>query len=270
MLAIQPIQKPTLNIRALIWSLGGHLLLLLLFILFQYKIAPNPPAITNEGLEVNLGNSDNGMGNDQPKKKEKPSEYQAAVVYKTHVAVSGIPITKITTNDPLAPVIDSANNTKTNDTGGKHTEPKVQQQQPRYAYGGETGKGGNDAKENTAGTNEGIGTKPGDMGVPGGTPGAKNYTGIPGNGSGGIGHNLTGRKIEPDKFEAEFSESGKVVIHVTVDRNGTIVNRRVVSTSNPQLTKIALEKLSTTKFSKSEGSEPQQFGDVTIVFKTRS
>ena len=91
---------------------------------------------------------------------------------------------------------------------------------------------------------------------------------MPGNGSGGIGHTLTGRQISPAQFEAEFKESGKVVIHVTVDKSGAIVNKRVVSSSSPQLTKIALEKLANARFSKSESTEPQQFGDVTIIFKT--
>ena len=105
--------------------------------------------------------------------------------------------------------------------------------------------------------------------MPGGTPGAANYSGIPGNGTGGIGHTLSGRTISPDKFEAEFHEGGKVIIHVTVDRNGIIVNKFVKSSSNPELTRLALEKLNNSKFSKSEGPEPQQFGDVTIIFKTR-
>ena len=110
---------------------------------------------------------------------------------------------------------------------------------------------------------------PRDQGVQGGTPGAANYSGIPGNGTGGIGHTLSGRAISPDKFEAEFRESGKVVIHVTVDKNGNIIDKRVKTSSSPQLTKIALDKLSNARFSKSEGPEPQQFGDVTIIFKTR-
>ena len=105
--------------------------------------------------------------------------------------------------------------------------------------------------------------------MPGGTPGAANYSGIPGNGNGGIRHTLSGRQISPDKFEAEFHESGKVVIHVTVDRDGNIVDKRVKSSSNPELTRLALDKLRGAKFSRSEGAEPQQFGDITINFTTR-
>jgi TonB family protein len=88
-------------------------------------------------------------------------------------------------------------------------------------------------------------------------------------GSGGIGHTLTGRKISPDRFEAEFKEGGTVVIHVTVNRDGNIVNKYVKSSPNAQLTRLAMEKLAGAKFSQASGSEPQQFGDVTIVFKAR-
>lgn len=119
------------------------------------------------------------------------------------------------------------------------------------------------------GSSEGNTTGPGDRGVPGGTPGAENYTGTPGNGTGGINHTLSGRRISPDKFEAEFHEGGKVVIHVTVDRNGNIVDKRVKTSSSATLTRIAMDKLANAHFSKSDGPEPQQFGDVTFIFKTR-
>ena len=50
---------------------------------------------------------------------------------------------------------------------------------------------------------------------------------------------------------------------------GEIVSKFVKSSSSPQLTKLALEKLNNAHFSKSTGPEPQQFGDVTIFFTTR-
>ena len=57
-------------------------------------------------------------------------------------------------------------------------------------------------------------------GYPVAHPGAANYatSGCLVMAPGGIGHNLSGRDIYPKQFEAEFNESGKVVIHVTVDK----------------------------------------------------
>jgi hypothetical protein len=266
MIALQQQEQPVVNNKALAWTIGVHALLLLLFFFFTYTIPQNEVEDLGGGLEVNLGTSDNGSGTDQPMSKKDPSEYQATVVFKSVAVKSSIPQDIMRSSNADAVAIN--NNSKKNGHSDA-TEKGKSKPNPRYTYQGETGKGGNSAQQDMEGKGEGNTTGPGDRGVPGGTPGAENYSGIPGNGTGGIGHTLSGRHISPDKFEAEFHEGGKVVIHVTVDRNGNIVDKRIKSSSGAHLTKIALEKLSTAKFSRSEGPEPQQFGDVTIIFKTR-
>jgi TonB family protein len=266
MIAIQPQQQPAINNKALAWTIGVHALLLLLFFFLRYNIVNPPPVTDGGGLEVNLGTSETGSGNDQPMSTKKPAPYQASVVFKSAPSKATLPKDIIKSNDGDAPVVD---NTKVKNTSTEAGVKSHAKEIPKYTYQGDKGQGGNDAAQNKPGKGEGVAGGPGDQGVPGGTPGAANYTGIPGNGSGGIGHTLSGRKITPEVFEAEFHESGKVVIHVTVDRNGNIIDRRVKSSSSAQLTKLALEKLNDARFSKSEGPEPQQFGDVTIIFKTR-
>ena len=271
MIAIQQ-QQPVVNNKALAWTIGVHCLLFLLFFLLRYTTTIPPPVTdTAGGLEVNLGTSDNGSGKDQPMNTKAPAPYQATVVYKSAATKSTLPKDMMQSTQEDAPEVNNNNkNKKTTATPVAETEHKKQQEiKPKYSYQGETGQGGNNAAQNKPGKSEGNGTGPGDKGVPGGTPGAANYSGTPGNGNGGIGHNLSGRQIYPDKFEAEFSESGKVVIHVTVDRNGNIINKYIKTSSSSQLNKIALQELNSVKFSKSSSPEPQQFGDVTIYFKTR-
>ncbi len=271
MIALQQ-QEPTVNNKAVAWTVGVHALLLLLFILLRYTISPIPPAAQDGGLEVNLGTSDNGSGNDQPMSDKDPAAYQASVVYKSVAAKNEIPKEIVRSNEADAPVVNDPKKSKkvvpSDERPIEKPKPAVVEK-PKYIMPASNGPGGNSAHQNKAGTSEGNTTGPGDRGVPGGTPGASNYTGIPGNGNGGIRHTLSGRQISPDKFEAEFHEGGKVVIHVTVDRDGNIVDRRVKSASNPELAKLALEKLRGAKFSRSEGAEPQQFGDITINFTTR-
>lgn len=270
MIAAQP-QPPAVNIKALSWTIAVHALLLLLFFIWRYTI-PTMVAATADagsGMEVNLGSSADGSGNDQPQSKEKPSAYSAAVVYKNADVKSSLPKDIVRTDGPDATALNDPNKAKNvkTDNQPKNNTP-VTPMVPKSVYAGDnSGKGGNDAKNNVKGSSEGKTTGPGDQGVAGGTPGAANYTGAPG--TGGIGHTLTGRDINPKKVEAEFREGGKVVIHVTVDRDGNIVSKLVKTSSNPELTKIALDKLSKAKFSKSTSTEPQQFGDVTIVFKAR-
>lgn len=267
MIAMQQPASHGLNSKAMAWSIGVHLLLLLLFVLFRYTIPTQPEAAPEGGgLEVNLGTSENGSGNDQPMSRKKPSEYQAAVVYKTVATRSSVPDNIVRSTQADAPEV-----TTPNKKNGKAeaNEPGRQRQSPRYVFQGGNGQGGNDADRDAKGRNEGNTNGPGDRGVPGGTPGASNYTGTPGNGTGGIGHTLTGRDISPKEFEAEFSEGGVVVIRVTVDRSGAIVDKRVVSSSSPHLTRLALDKLANARFTRSESTEPQQFGNVTIRFKAR-
>lgn len=267
MMAMQiPASKPIVNNKALAWTVGVHALLLLLFFWLRYTIPTEVVADAAPGLEVNLGSSETGSGDDQPMNRKKPGPYEASVVYKTVAANANQPLKPVTSNMADAPVIDNLKNKK----GAEQANDKNNQHAPaKYSYGPEDGQGGNSADRDKPGKGEGIAGGPGDQGAPGGTPGSSNYNGVPGAGGGAIGHTLTGRKIQPDRFEAEFHESGKVVIHVTVDKDGNIIDKRVKSSSGPELTRLAMEKLSNAKFSKSNGAEPQQFGDVTIIFKTR-
>lgn len=259
-------QQQPINIKALSWTIGSHVILLLLFFLWRYSI----PTVTTDignGLEVNLGSSADGSGDDQPMNKENPAAYSASVVYKNAEAKS--PVKEMMhSNDADAPSVNDPGKTNTTVNNPSRNNTTTPPPVPRAVYGGDNnGRGGNSAQQNKPGGSEGNTTGPGDRGVPGGTPGAANYTGEPG--TGGIGHTLVGRDITPKKLEAEFKEGGKVVIHVTVDRDGNIVNKYVKSSSSPELTRIAMDKMAHAKFSKSTGTEPQQFGDVTIIFKAR-
>ena len=260
-------QQPAVDKKALTWTIAVHVLLLLLFFLWRYTI----PTVTSElgnGLEVNLGNSENGSGTDQPESTEAPGTYAASVTYKNAELKSPVPKEIVRADAPDATAINAAGNPPKTPVDPKKDNNVTPRPTPRAIYtGAGTGNGGNSAQQNKPGSNEGNTSGPGDRGVIGGTPGAENYTGTPG--TGGIGHTLTGRDITPKKFEAEFKESGRVVIHVTVDRDGNIVNKYIKSSSSPELSRIAMDKLNRSRFSKSGGSEPQQFGDVTIIFKAR-
>jgi outer membrane biosynthesis protein TonB len=161
-----------------------------------------------------------------------------------------------------------AHQNKKSTVASKDNHTHQQQERPKYVYHGSNGPGGNSAITNAAGGNEGNTSGEGDRGVVGGTRGASNYVGSPGNGTGGISHTLSGRDISPKQFVAEFHEGGKVVIKVTVDRAGNIVNKTVKSSPSVTLSNLALQKLSQAKFTANNDAAPQQFGEITIVFKT--
>jgi outer membrane biosynthesis protein TonB len=270
--------------KAAAWTAGVHVLLLLLFLLLSYSIPATPP-IEELGMEVNLGTSEDGSGTNQPIAEEDPATDDASVAYNPSTADKSDAKDMLRSNEPDAPSVaptttNNANNRNRTENDNRRNKPTTQQetknnnntrpQQARYVYGGSTGRGGNSGGANTPGTSEGNTTGKGDRGVPGGTPGAPNYSGVPGSGN-GISHNLAKRNIVAfPPPEADFKEGGKVVIRITVNRDGAIVNKQIVSASNSELRGIALRKLDKVKFNKSTDAPEEQFGNITFVFKTRS
>ncbi len=271
------------NIKAAAWTIGVHILLFLLFIWIRYA-TPVVPPVEELGMEVNLGTSEDGSGTDQPMATDAPAEAAATTTYKAAAQEPGEAKEIMQSDDPDAPAVAPVTATTNTTRNDRRTTPNVRNrntgneaaarnsppQRPRYVYSGSNGPGGNSAGTNQAGTNEGNTTGNGDRGVPGGTPGAANYTGSPGNGTGGISHTVSGRSISPRQFVAEFNEGGRVIIKVTVDRDGNIVSKSVKSSPSAALSRIALQKVSQAKFSSNRDAAPQQFGEITIVFKTRS
>lgn len=260
------------NNKAATITAGIHTLLLLLCLLIGYTLPASPAPADEMGMEVNLGNSEDGSGDDQPFSTDhpamQPEERQTAADNNQAEAPANLASEADEDAEPV-PVVKSASK--------KPARPRDQiqrpapQPKPKLLYPGQTGNGGNSAAINQAGTGEGNGQGTGDKGVPGGTAGAENYSGIPGNGTGGISHSFNDRNmIARPAPDAVFREGGKVVIRVTVNREGLIINKRVVSAANAELGRIALQKVAEVRFNKSELAPPEQFGNITFVFKTRA
>lgn len=275
------------NFKAWGITIGAHLLLFLFFLLFKYSM-PAETVPEPLGLEVNLGTSDNGFGTDQPEAMGSPSsETQHNSTHSSNgmssnVALNGL----VTSNDNQAPGVDirdkeknknnnsdNTNNTRTRRETNSAVANQSQRtvvRKPLYTYQGSTGNGqGNEAMANHPGGNEGIGTGNGDMGAPGGTPGASNYKGIP-SGTGFVSALVGNRYMVevPDK-EAHYDNGGRVVINVTVNRQGIIINHTVVSATNATIRAIALRKLKSVKFNKAPDASPEMFGPITFHFNTR-
>jgi TonB family protein len=268
--------------KPLIVTAVFHGVILLLLLLWHFSLPAPETTVPEMGMEVNLGTSDNGSGTDQPMDMEDPAESVSTA--GTAASSSSSDAETERSEDDESPSVAT-----TNSAGRRHAQNKAdhnrtaanttvattrnrnaQQQRPRYVYPGSNGKGGNSAAANMAGTNEGNTTGSGDRGVPRGTPGAANYTGSPGNGTGGISYSLSGRTMIafPPK-EAQFRAGGRVVVRVTVARDGSITNRNIRSSTNTELNSIALRKVQQVRFNASETAPEEQFGDITFVFKTR-
>ncbi len=274
-------QQAVINKKAAMWTVIVHSILLFLFFLVTY-MPPQVETVEELGMEVNLGTAADGFGTNQPMIPEEPAPDNAAATSMSSAASSDMPAEIVESNDEEAPAINTTkakkstapNSTVINNTRSRTDRPAnsntTTPQKARYVYGGSNGTGGNNAAANAPGDNEGNTTGNGDRGVPGGTPGATNYEGTPGSGN-GISHNISGRNIVafPPR-EAEFKEGGQVTVRITVNRDGQITDKRIVSSSNAQLRSLALKKIESIRFNKSTTAPEEQFGNITFVFKTRS
>ena len=282
MSASQTTQVYFVQPKPLVVTIAVHALLLVLLLLWRFSLPAQETTLPEMGMEVNLGTSDNGSGTDQPMDVEDPAPSAAASRSAGGAASAQSDIER--GDDEEAPAVNhpvraDRQRTATNTLAPRRaasvapataTAHTAAPQRPRYVYQGSNGRGGNGAAANAPGTNEGNTTGTGDRGVPHGTPGAANYSGTPGSGTGGISYNLSGRTMIafPPK-EAQFRAGGRVVVRVTVSRSGAVTNSQIKSTTNSELNPIALRKVQQVRFNASENAPEEQFGDITFVFKTR-
>lgn len=281
------------NLRATGYTAVVCTLLLIMLIYVGWTRPADPVPPVDEGIEVNLGNSDQGLGKNQPylpgdpspRDKEKYTPPKQAVVEKE-------PVKDVETDDNNkddAPVIKKAVVTKPDATKLPEKEitrtkvkpvkkPEVLPEKPKpiphpkavFRGVNGTGKGGNDADDFKQGGNEGIAGGHGDQGAPGGDPNSTNYTGG-GHGNGGIAirSGLTGRRIaRTPSFTGDFNENAKVAVTVHVDANGNVTSAEYSlmgsTTSLANYREIAIEKAKQVKFT--PGSD-ESVG--TLVFNFR-
>lgn len=221
------------NLQAAIYTavIAGVLLLMVFLIKFYQPVAFTPPQ--EEYIEINLGSSDVGSGNDQPQLPGEPAPAQqvaytptAAVPQASSEPVRDIeesadneapPVYKPTVTRPDAKKINEETKVERRPTTTTNVTPTPAPPQPRAVMGqvrGGNGNGGNGADTYKPGTGEGQGGGPGDQGSVGGNPNGRDYT----------PRRLTARTVSiPSRsFEDDFKESGKIVLDIDVDENGRL------------------------------------------------
>ncbi len=132
--------------------------------------------------------------------------------------------------------------------------------------------GGLNKSDGTASGSEGDDNRAGDKGSPDGDPYATSYYGSPGTGSGTGGYGLNGRSLATKgAVKQECNEEGRVVVKISVDRNGNVVSAQpgVKGTTNnsPCLLKPAKETALKHKWNQDSNAPSQQVGFVVVNFK---
>lgn len=277
------------------WRASGYTLLIcvlilivLLFVTWTQPPQTMPPV--EEGIEVNLGNSDQGLGDNQPYLPGKPSPRdQEKYTPPKQAPVEKTAYKDVETNDKEqdAPVVKKPPVTKPEATRipekeiAKNkpvkvtetiTHPAPAPPKPKAVFHGVNGNGngGNDADDYKPGSSQGIAGGKGDQGQPGGDPNAKNYTGG-GRGNSGvsISNGLPGRRFTAlPSFTDDFNDNAKVAVEIHVDANGNVFRAdyqpKGSTTSDASMKAIALRKAKQIKFN-ATGDESAG----TIIFNFR-
>lgn len=261
----------------------------LLFIINWKTPWPQEPLL-DEGIEVNLGNSDFGLGDipptvpgdpapeagdpiasappqsppaPEPVSSEEDSDDPEAVDVPRKPAVTS-PKPKPVTNQTVT-------NAKPKPQPPAPAPPKAKAQMGTYAGGEGTGGNSQDAFNNVR--NQGIAGGIGDQGKANGNINSDNYTGNGGTGNSGVAitKGLTGRRITAfPSFEDDFNENAKIAMNLKVDENGKVLSAEYSAagstSSSTKLKEIAKRKALQLKFN---AGESESIGTVVFNFRLK-
>ncbi|MGI8952822.1 MAG: hypothetical protein ACR2FN_14710 [Chitinophagaceae bacterium] len=290
---IQQFEKEK-NLKALgiTMLITGAIFLFFFLVSWTLPVTPLPPA--DEGVEVNLGNSDQGLGNIAPQIPGEPSAAEKSNYNPPKISASKSEPEQTKevaqNNEPDAPTIHTSTkpvikpnpkevveNTSKKSINQPIINPTPTPPKPKAVYKGGTsaGSGGNNADSYNGIKNQGIAGGNGDQGKPNGNPNSDSYTGNGGTGKSGvtIRSGLSGRRFTHlPSFQDEFNENAKVAVDITVDANGNViaasVNPRGTTTTNQNIRSIAIDKAKQLKLN--SGNVDEQTGTIVFDFKLRS
>lgn len=268
------------RIKGILTSVLFHTILIVILYFFAGLTKPYPP-IPEGGIMVNLGTSDEGMGDVQPMGVSKDLKIPAPV--KSNEAkkikeekfvtqdIDDAPVlSKTEKNKTEKKTVTTTNNQQVNNQPAVKDPPKPN---PKALYsGGQT----------NSSTGEGNGTKPGDKGQTNGNPFGTSYTGTPGSGNNpngkgngdGFNWSLSGRSMtHPPSINDESQATGKVVIQIKVDKNGNVTYAhgpaQGSTTNDSHLVDLATKAAYQTKFNAASNANEEQFGNITFIFSVK-
>ena len=227
---------------------------LAVFVLFLMAFKTPLPLPGEEGVEVDLGMMDQGMGNIQP---EKPAIPMAAQPQQEENKKEEDIVTQ---NDEEAPAIEKPK-----------TKPKPKQEKPAEepkpkVIDKALFKSSNNPQ---AGGSEGITGQPGDQGKPNGLAGIKQYDGNGGKGN-GTKYDLGGRGAKSlHRPDDDFSEEGKIVVDIWVNRAGQVVRAEVAKGTdiiNNTMRQKAVQSAKRSTFAADPDAPEEQHGTITYTF----
>lgn len=253
------------DIYGIVGTFLAHLVLLLILLFFVLKAPVVDPPLA-EGMEIDFGMSAQGSGNDNSATPTSPNNAQVSNVTNAQVTPSVSENIKTSTAESDA-VVSKPDKKPVEQPKKPVEEPKKPAINSGALMPGKPNTGGQ-GNTNTAG-NQGVLT-----GNPngGGTGGTGTNPNGPGSGKGGISLKLDGRAAKTlVKPRYNEQEDGTVVVKITVDRNGKVVNAttdgvRGSTTTNKNLHAAAIEAARNSSFNLKADAPPEQIGYITYTF----
>lgn len=240
-------------------------LALVAVICLAFGYDPPDPPIPEEGVEVNVGNSDFGLGdNPMPSATEAssaPRPASATEQISTQSTESSVPL--YSSKKPSTSQRD--NPTPTTQQPEPPKEPEINK---NALFSGNKANKTNNSNSGSEGNTYGSGN----MGKEGGDPNSNRYDGAPG--KGGAGFSLAGRSARalPSPNNSTNKE-GKVVVKIWVDREGNVTQvsapEKGSTLTDGGIVEQAKKAARNAKFSSKPDAPEVQTGTITYVFQNR-
>lgn len=257
------------KVLAVFGTLLIHALVVLILFLMAFRTPLPLPG--EEGVEVDLGLYNQGMGQVQP---ERPAIPEPAAPSKPHEDESTKSKDDVVTQDTEeAPSIktekkkDPKEETVTKPKETPKETPKEPEEKPQPTVNQRALFKGSEKSQD--GGSEGITSQPGDQGNPNGLAGIKKYDGQGGQGN-GTGYDLGGRGAKSlQRPSKDFPEEGHIVVEIWVDREGNVVRTSIAKgtdITNNEMRNMALEAARRSKFSPDPNAPEEQRGTITYTF----
>ena len=246
--------------KGIIGTILIHALLMVAFLFMGLKYQDPPPA--EEGISINFGFSEEGFGEVEPESTEELTEIVEEEIIEQQIESTEEIVTQSTVETP------TLEKTEKKKKVIKKEEPKeevIEEKKPevnkKALYPG---------SKKTKTSSEGNKKGDGNQGSIDGDPNSEVYEGG-GIGKNGTAYQLGGRKVEyKAKPIYNLQVEGKVVVIITVDRLGNVINAIPGAKGSTTLNKQLLQRAKTaalkTKFDPKQTAPTSQQGKIVYLF----
>lgn len=239
-----------------------HVVMLILFIFFGMTHMIPPPE--EEGITINFGTSDVGMGDEQLVEETSTSTPEEMIDNTPEeVPNEVIADQEILTTTDDAPAVDTK---KKKEEPKEVKEPVKEEPKPDKNLTDALSNWKNNKNTNSG---EGDTDQKGDQGANDGDPNSGNRVG--GGQGNGISFNLSGRSmLGAPRISDNSQEEGKVVVDIIVDNTGKVVRATPGARGSTTTSSILYEKAQkaalATKFNANPNAAQEQKGQMTFIF----